>query len=65
MDHLPAGLSGTDEQFAAHARAWAEQTCIEQGVAVKVSDPLTIAKVGELLAQGRQTGRKRDGSKRL
>ena len=38
---------------------------LDQGVPVKVSDPETIAKVAELLAQGRQTGVKRDSSKRL
>jgi hypothetical protein len=55
----------TDEELAAHARTWVEETCAEQGIAVKISDPETIAKVAELLAQGIQTGRNRVGSKRL
>jgi hypothetical protein len=71
MGRRPAGRNGTDfdltteEGFAASARAWAERTCAEQGIPVKVSDPQTIAKVAELLAQGIQTGARRDGSKRL
>ena len=36
-----------------------------QGVPVKLSDPLALARVAELLAQGRKTGSSRDSSKRL
>jgi hypothetical protein len=60
----PAGRSGTDD-LKARAVAWVERTCMDQGVPVKLSDPLTLAKVAELLAQGRQTGTSRDSSKRL
>jgi hypothetical protein len=38
---------------------------MDQGLPAKVSDRQTIAKVVELLAQARQTGVKRDSSKRL
>ena len=65
MGRQPAGHPGTDDDLAARARAWVERTCAEQGVPVKISDPQTIAKVAELLAQGRQKGVKRDSSKRL
>ena len=47
------------------AQAWAERSCLDQGVPVKVSDPKTLTKVVELLAQGRQKGVRRDSSKRL
>jgi hypothetical protein len=60
----PAGCSGTDE-LKARARAWVERTCVDQDVPVKLSDPLALAKVAEILAQGRQTGVSRDSSKRL
>ena len=53
------------EELAARARAWAERTCAEQGISLKVSDPQTIARVAELLAQGRQAGVSRESSKRL
>jgi hypothetical protein len=64
MGRQPAGRSGTDD-LRARAVAWVERTAAEQGVPVKLSDPLTLAKVAELLAQGRQTGDSRDSSKRL
>jgi hypothetical protein len=59
-----AGRSGTDD-LKARAQTWVEATCMDQGVPLKLSDPLALAKVAELLAQGRQTGSKRDSSKRL
>jgi hypothetical protein len=61
----PAGRSGTNDDYAARVRAWLEASCADQGVPVKLSDPLALEKVAEILAQGRQTGRKRDSSKRL
>ena len=64
MGRPPAGRSGTDD-LRARAIAWVERTCAEQNVPVKLSDPLLLAKVAELLAQGRQTGVSRDSSKRL
>lgn len=61
----PAGHSGPDDDLKARARAWVIRTCADQGVPVKVSDPQTIARAAETLNQARQTGRKRDSSKRL
>lgn len=60
-----AGRSGTDDDFKARARAWAEGGCVDQGLPVKVSDPEAIRKVCELLGQARQTGVRRASSKRL
>ncbi len=64
MGRPPAGRSGTDA-LKARAVAWVERTCMDQNVPVKLSDPQALDKVAELLAQGRQTGVKRDSSKRL
>jgi len=64
MARRPAGRSGIDD-LQARAIAWVEQACVDQGVPVKLSDPLALAKVAELLAQGRSTAVKRDSSKRL
>jgi len=61
----PAGRSGTSEDFDARVQAWVERTCADQGVPVKLSDPLALEQVAEILAQARQTGVKRDSSKRL
>jgi hypothetical protein len=52
--------------------AWTERTCAEQQRPVAVSDPITLARVGVLLAgtgdaatYSRQTGRTRSRSKVL
>lgn len=65
MARPPAGRSGPDDDLTARAHAWVERTCLDQGIPVKVSDPQTIKRVAELLAQGRQKGVNRDSSKRL
>lgn len=48
------------------ARAWAERTCREQGVTVKVTDSQVVGRVAGLievrLGQSRQSGVTRDGS---
>jgi hypothetical protein len=64
MGRPPAGRSGTDD-LKARAIAWVEATCADQNIPVKLSDPLALAKVAEILAQGRQPGVSRDSSKRL
>ena len=64
MGRLPAGRSGADE-LKARAVAWVEAACANQGVPVKLSDPVALARVAELLAQGRTSGVSRDSSKRL
>ena len=64
MGRPPAGRSGTDD-LKARAVAWVERTCADQNVPVKLSDPLALAKVAEILAQRRQAGVSRDSSKRL
>ena len=63
MGRPPAGRSGTDD-LKARAIAWVEQACADQNVPVKISDPLVLEKVAELLAQGRESV-SRDSSKRL
>ena len=64
MGHQTAGSSGTDD-FEARAIAWIEAHCAEQNVPVKLADPVALAKVAEILAQGRTTGVSRVSSKRL
>jgi len=64
MGRQPAGRSGTDD-LRARAIAWVERACADQDVPVKLSDPLALARIAELLAQGRKTGSSRDSSKRL
>ena len=64
MGRPPAGRSGADD-YKARAQAWVERTCADQGVPVKLADPLALEKVAELLSQARQHGVSRDSSKRL
>lgn len=64
MGRQPAGRSGTDD-LKARAIAWVERHCAEQGVPVKLSDPVALAQIAEILAQGRTTVVSRDSSKRL
>jgi hypothetical protein len=64
MARPPAGRSGTDD-LKARAIAWVERACVDQDVPVKLSDPLALEKVAELLSQGRKTGSSRASSKRL
>ena len=64
MARPPAGRSGLDD-LQARAQAWAERSCLDQGVPVRLSDPQTVAQVAELLAQARQTAERRASSKRL
>jgi hypothetical protein len=64
MGRPPAGRSGTDD-LKARAVAWVERTCADQNVPIKLSDPLALDKVAEILAQRRQAGVSRDSSKRL
>jgi hypothetical protein len=33
--------------------AWVERTCAEQGVPVKLSDPLALAEIAEILSSAR------------
>jgi len=61
----PAGRSGIEDDLKARALAWVERTCLDQGVPEKLSDPLALEKIAEILTQGRQTGVRRDSSKRL
>ena len=39
--------------LSARAVAWVERACAEQGVPVKVSDPLVLKQVAEILGKAR------------
>jgi hypothetical protein len=36
------------------AVAWVERSCAEQGVPVKLSDPLALAKIADILGEARE-----------
>jgi hypothetical protein len=41
------------DRFVLRARAWAERTCREQGIPVKISDPRTIERVAAIFREAR------------
>jgi hypothetical protein len=48
-----------DEKRALRERAvnWVEKSCAEQGVPVKLSDPLALAKIADILCEARDKQR--------
>jgi hypothetical protein len=68
MGRQPAGRSGTEEELKARAEAWAERWCRAQEVPFTITDRQVLAQIAELMGlavQSRNTGRRRDSSKRL
>jgi hypothetical protein len=51
----------SERDLRGRAVAWVERSCAEQGVPVKLSDPLALAEIAEILALGRE---KRSSSER-
>jgi hypothetical protein len=54
-------MTTKDRDLAERARAWVERACAEQGVPVKLSDPLALAKVAEILGEARDARERRAG----
>ena len=49
MARLPAGLPGLSDDLRECAREWAERSCLDQGLPVKIRDPRTLRDVAQLL----------------
>ena len=49
MGLLPARSPGLTDDLRECARAWAERSCLDQGLAVRISDPRTLRDVASLL----------------
>ena len=43
-----------NDEFSQRAKAWIEKSCAEQGVPAKITDPLVLAKVADILLEGRE-----------
>jgi hypothetical protein len=43
----------TAQDWSERAKAWVERTCAEQGVPVKITDPLVLDKIAKILLAGR------------
>ena len=52
-----------DEERALRERAvaWVERSCAEQGVPVKLSDPVALAKIADILGEARDA---REGARK-
>lgn len=46
-------MTNSERDLAARAVAWVERSCAEQGVPVKLSDPLALAKIADILGEAR------------
>jgi hypothetical protein len=42
------------DDLSERAKAWVERSCAEQGVPVKLSDPIALAEIAEILRSGRE-----------
>jgi hypothetical protein len=45
--------AGREDDLAERAKAWVERSCAEQGIPVKLSDPLSLAEIAEILGSAR------------
>lgn len=43
----------SESDLARRAQAWVERSCAEQGVPVKLSDPLALQRIPDILGEGR------------
>ena len=46
-------MTDSERDLSARAIAWVERACAEQGVPVKLSDPLALAKIADILGEAR------------
>ena len=49
----------TEEELRRRAQAWVERSTREQGVPLRLSDPVAVARVAAILASGRARREKR------
>jgi hypothetical protein len=45
--------TAAQDDFADRAKAWVERTCAEQGVPVKLSDPVALRRIADILGEAR------------
>jgi hypothetical protein len=55
--------SAAQRDVSERAKAWVERTCAKQGVPVKLSDPLALRRIADILGQARDA-RERDARNR-
>jgi hypothetical protein len=45
--------TAAQRDFSERAKAWVERACTDQGVPVKLSDPVTLMRIADILAEAR------------
>jgi hypothetical protein len=53
-------MADSNEDLARRARKWAAETALAQGLPVKISDPLVLRRVAEILASNKPTPNQAD-----
>jgi hypothetical protein len=46
--------AASDRDWSERVEAWVERWCAEQGVPVKMTDPLALDEIAEILLEGRE-----------
>ena len=54
MKTSPRAVTERPPDWSERAKAWVERACAEQGVPVKLTDPLVLAEIAEILLSGRE-----------
>jgi hypothetical protein len=57
--------SAAQRDLSERARAWVERACAEQGVPVKMTDPLALAEIADILLSGRKADFEGQGRPKL
>lgn len=52
MARQPVGLPGLNDALTARAHQWAEQSCLDQHLPTKITDPVVLGEVASLLGAG-------------
>jgi hypothetical protein len=64
MGRPPAGSAGLTDELQAWARTWAERSCLDQDLALKITEAGALLRVARLLGantNGRAAGRPSQG----
>jgi hypothetical protein len=46
--------NAAQRDWSERAKAWVERACAEQGVPVKLSDPVTLRRIADILGEARE-----------
>jgi hypothetical protein len=58
VDDAAAARAGRPDDWSKRAVAWVERACAEQGVPVKLTDPLALQHIADILGEARDAREK-------